>query len=351
MERSKVYILIVNWNGWADTIECLESVFRCNYPHYQVIVCDNDSQNNSIEHIQAWAEGSLDVYVHPSNPLRQLSLPSVPKPIEYVEYDRAQAERGGLQGVNNAPLIIIKIGANLGFAGANNVGLRYALAKKDCRYVWLLNNDTVIASDTLTTLVHRMKKRPEAGICGATLLHYNKPDTVQTLGGARYNRWFATTRLIGNHQNKTVPIDTAAVESKISYVDGSSMFISMEFLLKVGLLNEDYFLYFEEIDWAVRAQNIIGHTYSQSSIVYHKGGASTGSCYSSHTRTALADYYIIRNRIKFTKRHYPLFLPIVYIGQIGVIFNRIARRQWKMALTTFGIIITSIINYSENSAD
>jgi len=339
---SKVYILIVNWNGWADTIECLESVFRNNYPNYQVIVCDNDSQNNSIEHIQAWADGALDVYVQSANPLRRLAFPPLPKAIEYVVYDRAQAESGGLQGANT-PLVIVKTGANLGFSGGNNVGLRYALARNDCTHIWMLNNDTVIDSNALTALVQRMADRPDAGICGSTVLYYSAPDSIQTLGGSQYNRWLATARLIGNHQNKTVPIDTATVESKISFIVGASMFVSLELFKTVGLLNEEFFLYYEEIDLAVRAQNKFNLTYSQSSYVYHKGGASIGTGYSTNNRSALSDYYSIRNRILFTRCHYPLILPVVYIGLIGVIFNRITRRQWKMGFTVFGIMIRSLL--------
>ena len=165
------------------------------------------------------------------------------------------------------------------------------------------------------------------------------------------HRWLATTRLIGNHQKKSVPIDAAIVESKISFIIGASMFVSLELLSEIGLLNEEYFLYFEEIDWAVRAQNMFCLTYSPASFVYHKGGASIGSCYSSHTRSDLSDYYSIRNRLKFTRRHYPHVLPIVYVGLIGVIFNRIARRQWHRALIVLGIMVRSLVNYREKSAD
>jgi GT2 family glycosyltransferase len=80
----KVYIIIINYNSWADTIECLESVLRNNYPNYQVIVIDNNSPNNSMEYLKAWAEGKLDVWVKPNHPLRYLSFPPVKKPIPYI---------------------------------------------------------------------------------------------------------------------------------------------------------------------------------------------------------------------------------------------------------------------------
>ncbi|WP_211325081.1 glycosyltransferase family 2 protein [Hydrogenothermus marinus] len=92
--NKKVYIIILNYNGWADTIECLESVLRNDYPNYQVIVVDNDSPNNSMEYIKAWAEGKLDVWVKPNHSLRYLSHPPIKKPIPYVYYNREEAEKG-----------------------------------------------------------------------------------------------------------------------------------------------------------------------------------------------------------------------------------------------------------------
>ena len=94
-EWPKIAIIILNWNGWKDTIECLESVFRIDYPNYQVIVVDNNSPNNSMEYIKAWAEGNLDVWTKPDNPLRHLSNPPVPKPVPYVFYNKEEAEKGG----------------------------------------------------------------------------------------------------------------------------------------------------------------------------------------------------------------------------------------------------------------
>ena len=91
----KVAIIILNWNGWKDTIECLESVFRNTYPNYQVIVVDNGSTDGSIEKIQSWAEGKQEVLTpEPNHPLYYLSHPSVEKPIPYIYYNREEAERG-----------------------------------------------------------------------------------------------------------------------------------------------------------------------------------------------------------------------------------------------------------------
>src|SRR3972149_4247713 len=91
----KVSVIILNYNGWRDTIECLESVLRSNYPNYQVIVIDNDSPNKSMDYIKTWAESGLDVGINEDNQLRSLSNPPLAKPLPYVYYTREEAERGG----------------------------------------------------------------------------------------------------------------------------------------------------------------------------------------------------------------------------------------------------------------
>ena len=95
-EWPKVAIIILNWNGWKDTLECLESVFRNTYPNYQVIVVDNGSTDGSMEKIKAWADGKQDVLTpEPTHPLYHLSHPPVKKPIPYMYYTREEAEKGG----------------------------------------------------------------------------------------------------------------------------------------------------------------------------------------------------------------------------------------------------------------
>ncbi len=161
----KVYILILNYNGWSDTLECLESVFRNSYPNYQVVVLDNGSPNSSMKRIKEWAEGKQEPLCPEStHPLYHLSHPHIKKPIPYVYYTREEAEHGDnfeleeelvgdrenkktnpnihslpcsqISPSTHYPLILIQTGDNLGFAGGNNVGIRYVFAKGD--YVLLL---------------------------------------------------------------------------------------------------------------------------------------------------------------------------------------------------------------------
>lgn len=331
----RVAVVVLNWNGWGDTLECLETVFRNKYSSYSVIVCDNGSEDGSLGNIRAWAEGRLDACVPKKHPLRHLSFPPVPKPITYVEYDRAQAELGGEADDTWPRLVLIQTGGNLGYAGGNNVALRYTMRRGGFAYVWLLNNDTVVEPDALIHLVQRMRDSSDAGICGSTLLYRDQPDTIQALGGATYNKWLAVPRHLGGRSPANRAVEAGAVEARLSYIVGASMLVSQTFVREVGPLCEDYFLYFDEIDWAVRARGRYRLAYAPRSIVYHKEGGTTEG-----GKSFTSDFYALTNRLVFTRRYYPWALPTVYLGLIVSLVNRVRRRQWDRVSMIVRIILS-----------
>lgn len=329
-----VYIVLVNWNGWRDTIECLESLFRNSYQSYRVIVCDNNSSDNSLENIKTWAENGL---VPAAGNLQQLSWPPVTKPISYVEYDRMDAEKGGCPEVDH-PLVLIRTGGNLGFAGGNNVGLRYALARGDFDYVWLLNNDTVIDSNALTALVQRMETKPAAGMCGSTIYYYEKPDKIQALGGGWYCKWIGLPWHYGRFGRHAGPINPGRAEAWMNYVEGASLLISRDFLQQIGLMCEDYFLFFEEADWAIRAKGRFLLTYAAESIVYHKVGSSIGTSSNPREKSYTCDYYNIRNRLYFTAKYYPYALLSVCMLLAFTFATRVLLFKWDRVAMILKII-------------
>jgi GT2 family glycosyltransferase len=307
-----VYIIIVNWNGWRDTIECLESVFRNDYPSYRVVVCDNGSQDMSLEKIREWADGLLTVDTAPGHPLYELSHPPAKKPIPYREYTRAEAERGENSG-NSERLILIRNQFNLGFAGGNNVGLRYVLARDDFGYAWLLNNDTVIKQDALTRLVQRIRERANAGMCGSRIPYYSDPDHVWALGGGRYNIWLAQSGNIGHMSSVSETLSRDTIEAELDYLAGASMLVSRSFLKDIGLMSEDYFLYYEEPDWALRAKGKYTLAYAPDSIVYHKVGVSTGMLNKKGLSRDSSIWHEMKSQLRFTRRFFPVTLPVVVI--------------------------------------
>jgi len=297
-------VILLNWNGSIDTIECLESVLRLNHASLRIIVCDNASTDGSLASIRDWARGDLAPTCS-NRELSRLVLPPVHKPLPFCELTRAEAE--STSSTYEAPLVLIQNGANLGFAGGCNVGLRYALGDENCRYFWLLNNDTVVERDALSAMINLMQERPDVGLCGSLNLSYFDPALVQARGGRPYSRW---TARVGGPNLSIVDRLTGGSE-RMDFVNGASMLISRAFLEAVGLMEESYFLYFEELDWAMRARGKFALDYCPESVIYHKEGASIGTHRNRKKRSLLADKYLSRNRVLFTKRYFPWALPTV----------------------------------------
>ena len=156
------------------------------------------------------------------------------------------------------------------------------------------------------------------------------PDKVQAWGGAKYNKWLGTTQMLGAFTRAGGPVDSNRVESKLAYISGASMLVSKPFLEQIGLMREDYFLYFEEIDWAMRAKSRYQLCYAAGSIVYHKEGGSIGTnSVVPKEKSLTADYYGVRSRLLFTRYFFPWCLPFIYLGLLPVLVNRLRRRQWK----------------------
>ncbi len=324
----KAYIIIVNYNGWKDTIECLESVFKLEYNNFQVIVIDNCSLNGSFEKIKAWTLGNISVTVN--NPaLQSLSMPPIAKPLPFSEYTQAEAEANSSVIPDPNPLILIQAYQNGGFSHGNNIGLRFALTKKDFDYVWLLNNDTVTDSGALHHLTNRMNAYQQAGkkvgLIGGKVLYYDEPDVLQCVSGGTYNKWIAIPTPVGNNQKDNGQFDVEEVNTYL--IMGACTLISRAFLEEVGLLGEDYFLYFEEQDLAERGRRKgnwqLG--YAWQSKVYHKDGSSTGGSKDKTKTSKLSDYYYSRSKILFTKKFYSFCLPTVYLSFIPIMINRMRR--------------------------
>lgn len=299
-------VILLNWNGWKDTVECLESVFRLNASRFRIVVCDNASTDGSLEKIKEWARG--DLKAESANPqLSHLSAPPFPKPIPYIELTREQAESG--TAISEEQLVLIQNGGNLGFAGGNNVALRYALGDTSCLFFWVLNNDTVVETDALSAMVRLMQHRSEVGLCGSLNLSYYNPKEVQAQGGKPYCP--LTARV------PTLPIRTVGEldsnPESMDFVNGASMLASRAFLERVGLMEESYFLYFEELDWAMRAKGKFKLGYARESVIYHKEGATIGSNPDRMKRSLLSEEYLSRSRVLFTKRFLPWALPSVLV--------------------------------------
>jgi GT2 family glycosyltransferase len=329
-----VYVIILNWNSWSDTIDCLSHIFKLDYSNFKVIVCDNGSTDQSLMRIKVWADNELMKY---SSEFHQTSSPDFEnsKLKNYIEYTREEAENGGFNTNSSTRLILINNAENLGYAGGNNVGLKYILSKDDFDFAWILNNDTITDPNALKGLINRMISQPNIGMCGSKILYHHDPTKVQAYGGATFNCRTGTTKLIGNYFDANSHVDINSIESQMECVLGASIAVSKSFLLTIGLMSEDYFLYYEEIDWSLRAKGLFELGYASDSIVYHKEGGSAGGGSWSGKQSLLISFYTSRNRLKLMRKFYPHNLPYVYMGLFTSLLGRIYRHQWRNAFIIF----------------
>lgn len=296
----QVVVVILNWNGWLDTIECLESVLRASYSNIQVVVCDNGSGDGSAERLREWADGSLEVESAVSEGGRRWAYTPVPKPLPYAEYGRAN--ENPQFNKHDPKLIFMWIEKNLGYAAGNNIGIEYALARPDVKYVWVLNNDTVVERDTLARMVASAEENSNIGIVGSTLLRYGSPHTVQALGGGRFSRFFGLDHRFGVGG----PLNELPGQAfDLEHVVGASMLVRTATIRDVGLIEESYFLYREETDWCIQMRRQQWRLrYCPGAVVWHKEGRSIGH------KSPLHDYYSIRNMLFLMQKFYPQNLPL-----------------------------------------
>ena len=334
---SRVYVVLVNWNTWSHTVECLESLLRSDHDDFQIVVCDNASRDGSLAHLAAWASGREPFAAPAACPVSL--APPVPKPVPFVPLSRVEAERGGLAACADARVVLVDTGANLGFAGGCNVGMRYALAR-DAAFVWLLNNDTVVTPGAMRAMVERLRERRDAGQCGSTLYFYHDPTRVQALGGTGFDRSTSQGCPLPWTSPPSDEATTRAIEDATGYVEGASIMVTRRFLEEVGLMSEAYFLYYEELDWMVRARGRFTVAYAPRSVVYHKEGASAGTNRDAQRRSATADRYLLRSRLRFTYRCRRADLPAVLRDTLRGIGERVGDGQYRRALTSMLVMLS-----------
>lgn len=309
----KVYIIIIDYNSFMDTVECIESVIEGSYRNFQLVVTDNSPADDSLDRFKTWAAEKG----YPAVCLNKFESEN----IEIVGKKERKAKKSKTLPF---PLVFIKSDRNLGFSYGNNVGIKYGLLKKDADLFWLLNNDTVIDKNALAHLVSTASLDSSYGIIGSKILFYHQPSVIQSLGATDVS-WKGVGN--GDYDNIT---DSSEINGLIvtKSIMGASLLIRKKVIEKIGLMDENYFMHHEESDWCTRALSS-GFTLAVNckSRVFHKEGASTDRkrevrtfLWKKASRTTVTDflmwgYYSFRNEIYFVKknfsRQYPLFLIFI----------------------------------------
>jgi len=243
-----VVIVILNWNNARDTVACLESVFRLDYPNYQVLVVDNGSTDNSVRILRA-------------------RFPDVE---------------------------VLETGANLGYAGGNNVGIRRAL-ERGARYVFVLNNDVIVHNRCLTELVLAAEEESLIAFCGPMIYQRGEQggNIIQSAGTI-------TDRPGSWHQRGLGERDVGQFDqlTEADSLVGCALLARCSALRKIGLLDERFYLYDEDIDWCLRAREA-GYRirFVPSAKVWHRSSNARAD------ELPRLTYYINRNRYLLMKLH------------------------------------------------
>lgn len=314
--RNEVVILaaVVNWNGWRATIDCMRSIFELPGPPFHLVICDNCSSDDSFEQLSNWLmkEGGADRQVERTNT----------EGVREVHFE-------GHFGPALKTVRLLGLQENFGYAGAINrciVWGRQALMAQD---FWILNNDVRVDSQALAQLTAVAHSSPDIGLCGSVLLDWNHPESVQAIGGMFRHYlavgWHLRRFPTGVHSPQDTFFD-------IDYPVGASLYVTHEYLEAVGLMDESYFLYYEEMDWAERGRRRgFRPAVALKSLVQHKEGASTGSHGGVRNKSMLSEHYGVLNRLRITRKFWPTFLPMVWMSLWLVVVDRVAHGEWARA--------------------
>jgi GT2 family glycosyltransferase len=292
-----VSAVVVNWNGWRDTVVCLASLLAQEDADLRIVVCDNASSDDSARELRAWIES------------------------------RPASEQ--------ARLHLLALESNLGYAGGLNAGVRWAQSRWPARLFWLLNNDLQAEPGALRELLAARARVPSAGLCGSLLLEWDEPARVQAVGG-RYRKWLG----VGWHEKE--PVDAPdGVCLTMDYPVGASLLVGQDYLDRVGPMEDSYFLYGEEVDWVERGRRL-GYVpvVALRSRLRHKEGASTGSGAGVRRKSLLSERYGVVNRLRVTRKFWPWLLPVVWASLLLVALDRLLHGEWSRALLVLRLMFS-----------
>jgi GT2 family glycosyltransferase len=331
MASSRVSIVILNWKGWEDTVECLESLYQIDYDNYEVIVLDNGSQDDSVDRIREYCAGQMCVKS------RFFGYDPDNKPIQIIEVHLKELKNGTLAGeetgtwnlASNRKLRLILSDRNLGFAEGCDACMRYALDILNSSYVLLLNNDTVVERGFLTQLVRVSLSDKRIGVVGPKIYFYDRKGRTDLLNyaGGTYDMKRGRLEIVGYDE-----VDKGQYnEQKEGYdlISGCCMLIKADIIRKIGFLDPVYFMYGEDLDYCKRV-SMAGYRliYVPSSVIWHK---------SSHSFTpSISAFYLGRNGFIFVKKYaekrqfsYFVGYQLIYWGWVSAISFLVPHRDIK----------------------
>lgn len=333
--EKKIAAIILNYNNWEDTVACLDSVLLNKPCPDLIVVVDNASKNDSFLQIKKWIQASN------ANILEKLKVSRLLNDLHLLKEDRFLPQKDCFlsddelqfsETLDEFPLVLLGCRENRGYAAGNNLGMRFAL-RFGVDACCILNNDTVVEPAAFGAMRDRLFASRKPGMCGALICDFQDRQTVQCRAGGRTNKWTGLSVLNGKglaiaEARRTSPEE---VEREINFIFGACNMVSRTFIEQVGFMDEGYFLYSEEQDWAYRSKNRFDMVYAPDAIIYHKGGASTG--WNDNFVSMKSLWFLTRSRIRCAYLHTPLMLPTVCLSivyaAIRIVWRRLVSRPLR----------------------
>jgi hypothetical protein len=316
-------VIIVSYCSSEVILPCLESLLASEQASLKIVVLDNASPDKTIENIRDWAFGRTNSNLPSDAPVGRI-VPTV-KPANFGEVRLEDAQNLHFSSLPN--VILVRSPVNRGYAGGVNLGLHLLRRYPEINLFWVLNPDTVVHPRTAFAYVQTARAVGRFGLMGGRTLYYECPDEIQSDGG-RVNAW---TGMCANVNLGRVASTTKAPDpTTLDYIAGANLVASRDFLEQVGPMTEDYFLYYEEVDWACRRGDLT-LAYAPDAVVYHYCGSSIGSATLRRRASAFANYFNYRNRMRFVRRFHPTHLPVAYGYSLLKVLRLVSIGAWMEA--------------------
>jgi GT2 family glycosyltransferase len=326
-----ISVVLVNWNGWSDTLYCIQSLLHSRPTESRIIVVDNASSDDSFAQFHRWSKGEISLPAEKG--IAEQYAPSINASevcCTFADYEEQteqfhfaetseQTNRSGC-----TPIYFIRSPRNGGFGYGCTIGMKFA-RQLGTDVIWLLNNDCVVLPEVLAALHDYVRQNPNQ-ITGTHMRYYYEPDRLQTIGGGTLSRF------TGEFHLQTDPL----FKGELNFIYGASMAFSTECLERVGFFDPQIFMYIEEIDYCLRAA-AVGYSFHVLPVyVYHKEGGSQGNAptVNAWMLSLTNKYYVLRKNLGWGT-WIIFYIAMVAARSLLPVGQKVARQGARRALQAF----------------
>ncbi len=319
----RVGVVIVNYNCAALALDAALSVLGDNAAA-RIVIVDNASTDNSAAYFESVFCGRM-----PHAPQYPVDAP---KPVAFSEISQISTTivNDGASTSSDASITVLLARRNRGFAAGCNIGMRFLESAFSPDWVLLLNPDALVATGALSAFRARLAD-DRSGLCGACVLRFEAPHEAQAFGGARLGRFSLQGKNIGAGRLLSAAPQREEAERAMDYPLGAAMAFRRDYRDHAGDLDERYFLYFEEADWARRGGRSRPPVWAPEAVVYHRHGAAAGSRERPGRRAPLSDYYMARSRMAYAVKWRPALVPWIAALSLAQAVRRVIRGDWPQS--------------------